>query len=661
MKRDITLRQRLVVSYIASALIPMSIAMFVATPWFRDSTAAEAQRALETHASVMTQLFADRVKSRGEQVRSVARLLRDANISSGEEIATELARQSRTLGLDYLLYIDHRGMVRASTADLKAGRLGWDLLERLQGAREPQAFTAIVPQSALESLGETAGFDIAVKETEGGTVVPGEADGALSVVAIAPVTSGGERVGTLVGVEVLKNDNEFVDSVVSKVGGVSTMFQNGVRIATTVKNEAGQRAIGTVVSDKVREVTLEQGKPYRGEAFVVNKDYFTAYEPVRDPDGSVVGMLFVGIDKTPYAEAADRFSWAMGSVVLVGVAVAVLFAWVVSGALARPVVAIGAAADMVGSGDLTVEVPEKGFHEARITGRAFNKMTASLRRLISDVSVSVSGLDEVAGHIAQASVVEAENATSQASAVAEATATIEELDRSFAAVADGARRVLEIAEDSLETAESGREAVEDGLGQVERLAGGAQVVLSAAGSLSEVAEDIGQVTFVIGSIAEQTKILALNAAIEAARAGEAGKGFGVVAAEIRTLADSVSTSIGRIGALVQSIQDASRELAASAEAQAVLGAETVRESGRTREKFDEIYERMDRTAAAAREIATAAAQQQSAAKQIVGVMQQVSSGVSDTASAAQELASSASQIKKEASKLASGLQGFKTQ
>ncbi|TLM98125.1 MAG: hypothetical protein FDZ75_03080, partial [Actinobacteria bacterium] len=215
-------------------------------------------------------------------------------------------------------------------------------------------------------------------------------------------------------------------------------------------------------------------------------------------------------------------------------------------------------------------------------------------------------------------------------------------------------------EDSLEVAEDGRDAVRSGVGHVTRLANGASASLGAAASLNEVAEDIGQITFVIASIAEQTKILALNAAIEAARAGEAGRGFGVVATEIRTLADSVSTSVSRIAQLVSGIQGASRDLASTAEQQAELGAQTVAETERTVDKFDDIYARMQRTAEAAREIAAAATQQQSAARQIVGVMQQVNESVATTAASARQLADASDDVKREAGSLSDGLRGFKT-
>lgn len=660
MNKAITLRTRLMISFIAASVIPLVIAAWVAVPWFQSSIEDEAQRALSLHASVATEILAEEKADRAAQAVVVAADLAQGGGYRQADLGMALTRQAITASLDHMLFLDNAGKVRAASTGSSGREYTWPQIAESLKSTEATTVLTIMPASEVEEMQAVRRTSVPLKETEGGSATEAEVEGALSMVTIAPVNnSAGAKVGTLVAVDVLKKDNTYVDSVVEKVGGVATIFQNGVRVSTTVKTEAGERAVGTAISDPVRQATLEGGQVYRGEAFVVNRDYFTYYEPIVDPTGTRIGMVFVGLDKTPYAATINRFTIAMVALVVLGLLLAIAFAYFASRALSNPIAVVGDAAGRVAGGDLTVTVPMTGFREAQVMGGAFNTMTSSLRSLIGNVNKTVRSLDSVAGEISSAADNEADSAASQASAVAEASATIEELDRSFAAVADGARRVLEIAEDSLEVAERGRGAVESGIGHVERLAGGAQVVVSAAASLNEVAEDIGQVTFVIGSIAEQTKILALNAAIEAARAGEAGKGFGVVAAEIRTLADSVSTSIGRIGSLVNNIQDASKELAASADAQATLGDATVHETGRTRESFDEIYARMDRTAAAAREIATAASQQQSAARQIVDVMQQVSRGVSGTAASSRQLAESAGDVKREAGRLASGLQGFK--
>lgn len=658
MKRDITLRQRLIISYILASLLPMLVTAIVAVPWFRNGIETEASRTLQTHASVARETMADRIAERETQAMSMAGVLATMNGASDDAIHDHVEKQAVALGATRVSFIESGGGVRAGDQD-EHEALKWDVLNSVVRSKDATSFVGIIPAADLKRLRLADVTDLKVKETEGGSASQDEADGALAVVSVAPVLQGKRHLGSVVVFDVLKLDYSLVDSIVSKIGGVSTVFQNGVRISTTVKDANGFRAVGTAVSDKVRAASLQTGKPYVGEAFVVNRDYFTSYEPLTDSTGKVVGMLFVGLDKTPYTAAANRFTYAMIGLVLAGIAVAVTFAWFVSHSLATPIVAVSEAAGRMVGGDLSVRVTETGFREAKKMAKAFNTMTSTLSGLLSDIGTSARSLDGVATEIAQQSTAEAESASSQASAVAQATATIEELNRSFAAVADGARRVQEIAEDSLEVADSGRDAVADGVGHVERLAGGAQTVLSAAGSLSEVADDIDQVTFVIGSIAEQTKILALNAAIEAARAGEAGKGFSVVATEIRSLADSVTTSISRIEALVNSIQDASREIAAVAEAQAAMGNDTVTETARTRDKFDEIYERMSRTADAAREISTAAAQQQTAAHQIVDVMQQVSQGVSGTATSARKLADSAADVKSESGKLSSGLQGFR--
>jgi len=656
-----TLRARLLATLILASLSPLIVAQIIAVPWFGGSIERQAQNTLETHSTVATELFAEQMRARQTQVRAVAGLLTDAERREASRIGAELAEQAEAAGIDYLLFVDTKNVVRASTADEVGFTLTSEDVKEAARADEPTAHAQILPPGELVALGAADTYKIEVKETKGGTADEREEAGALSVVAVAPVkNASGKRVGAIVGVDVLKTDNTFVDGVVAKVGGVSTLFQNGVRVATTVKNDQGERAIGTVVSDEVRAVVLATGEPYRGEAFVVNKPYLTAYDPIRDSAGNVIGMLFVGLDQAPYAAEQRNFALGMGALLALAAVLAVILGTFASAQLSQPIRAVNAAAEQIAAGDLTVTVPEEGFAEARAMGRAFNSMIGTLRDLIGRVGTSTHKLESVSADIASAAAMEADGATAQASAVAEATATIAELDRSFAAVADGASRVVGIAEDSLEVADKGREAVETGTESVNRLAASAERVNEAVTELSQVAEDIGQVTFVIGSIAEQTKILALNAAIEAARAGEVGKGFGVVASEVRNLADSVSASVVRIEQLVRAIQDSTRELAVNAERQVALGAETGDDVMRTRDAFDEIYERMNRTAGAAREIAAAANEQQSAARQIVDVMHQVSEGVAGTASSARQLAAAAGDVSTEAESLQSGLRGFKS-
>jgi methyl-accepting chemotaxis protein len=236
---------------------------------------------------------------------------------------------------------------------------------------------------------------------------------------------------------------------------------------------------------------------------------------------------------------------------------------------------------------------------------------------------------------------------------------MEEITRSFGAVAQGAQHVMEIAEDSLEVAQQGRGNVANSAMAIDQLASGTVAVGLAAEHLADVARDIDQVTYFIGSIAEQTKILALNAAIEAARAGEAGRGFSVVSTEIRKLADSVSESVNRIGTLVSGIQDASSSLAMTANQQAEVASSTVSTGAETAKSFNDILAQMERTAAAASEIAAAAAQQQAASRQIVEVMMQVSAGVNGAAASSRQLAESAGDVRREAKELHRGMDHFR--
>jgi hypothetical protein len=99
-----------------------------------------------------------------------------------------------------------------------------------------------------------------------------------------------------------------VDEVQKLVGGVATIFQrvnkqgDMLRVATNVIGKTGKRAVGTYIpatnpdgSPNPVVSTLMNGETYNGMAFVVDQWYVTAYEPIRDGGGNVVGALFVGI------------------------------------------------------------------------------------------------------------------------------------------------------------------------------------------------------------------------------------------------------------------------------------------------------------------------------------------------------------------------------
>jgi len=95
-------------------------------------------------------------------------------------------------------------------------------------------------------------------------------------------------------------------------------------------------------------------------------------------------------------------------------------------------------------------------------------------------------------------------------------------------------------------------AVADGMGRAADAAGNAGADVFA---LSQRTAESHDMVGAIGQIAEKTHLLSVNASIEAARAGEAGRGFGVVAEEIRRLADSSARSAERIEEIVAGIDD----------------------------------------------------------------------------------------------------------
>jgi two-component system NtrC family sensor kinase len=126
----------------------------------------------------------------------------------------------------------------------------------------------------------------------------------------------GELLGVLSGGVLLNRSYEIVDRIKNivfkdakykgKEIGTTTIFLGDLRISTNVMDKEGNRAIGTRAMKEVYEQVFEKGMPWVQRAFVVDDWYITAYEPIRDIQDKIIGMLYVGMLESKYALMKER-------------------------------------------------------------------------------------------------------------------------------------------------------------------------------------------------------------------------------------------------------------------------------------------------------------------------------------------------------------------
>lgn len=194
------------------------------------------------------------------------------------------------------------------------------------------------------------------------------------------------------------------------------------------------------------------------------------------------------------------------------------------------------AADRVAEGDLSVPIVVDSRDEVGQLLTSLKHMQQSLFKTVANVRSNAEGVSTASAQIAQGNQDLSGRTESQASALEETAASMEQLGSTVKNNADNARQANQLAQGASAVAIQGGEVV-------------AQVVETMKG-INESSRKISDIIGVIDGIAFQTNILALNAAVEAARAGEQGRGFAVVASEVRSLAGRSANAAKEIKLLI---------------------------------------------------------------------------------------------------------------
>ncbi len=161
-----------------------------------------------------------------------------------------------------------------------------------------------------------------------------------------------------VGQTALNGYFEPVDTVKTLVGGTATVFMGDTRVTTNVKKPDGTRAVGTpLAAGPVYDAVLKEGKSYRGEAEILGTPFFVAYDPIKNAQGQVIGVLYVGIPQAEFMQTVvdtRNALIAIGGVVAFIAALAGLF---MTRRLLKPLEALGASMHRLAEGQTDIQTP----------------------------------------------------------------------------------------------------------------------------------------------------------------------------------------------------------------------------------------------------------------------------------------------------------------
>ncbi|WP_150910282.1 methyl-accepting chemotaxis protein [Marinobacter halotolerans] len=308
---------------------------------------------------------------------------------------------------------------------------------------------------------------------------------------------------------------------------------------------------------------------------------------------------------------------AVGILSLLAVIIGVLFAWLITRGIVRPLGTAVSAARSLADGDMTVRIEADSRDETGQLLAAMGDMVRKLSQVISEVRSGADNLASASEEVNATSQSLSQASSEQASSVEETSASMEQMTASISQNTENASITDGMASKAAKEAAEGGEAV-------------AQTVTA----MKSIAAKIS----IIDDIAYQTNLLALNAAIEAARAGEHGKGFAVVAAEVRKLAERSQVAAQEIG-----------EVAGS----------SVNLAERAGKLLEEMVPSIQKTSDLVQEIAAASSEQSAGVEQINGAMEQLNQITQQNASASEELAATSEEMSSQAEQLQQAMAFFR--
>ncbi len=371
---------------------------------------------------------------------------------------------------------------------------------------------------------------------------------------------------------IMEEYEEIMDELKDLTGIEYSIFYGGERVITTLLASNGQKAIGYKVSDTVTSHVITGGQEYYTVTTPAGatKKYYCYYMPLRNDDGTIIGMVFAGRESDSVSAKVRGIiiSMVILSAILT-LAVSVL-GIVVAGKSSGKMRAIADELGNLSKGELNLNIDQSSIDRNDEIGlladgaktlseklgeviRSTMDMSNELKRSGAELSDSASQASNTSGHVSEAVEEISKGAMSQAESVETAAGNTQDIGRDIDEVSENVNQLNGYTSEMKSSCEAAMGALTRLIEQSNEVQNSVHDIGDTINSTNDSAKEISKFSQAITEIASQTNLLSLNASIEAARAGDAGKGFAVVASEIGQLAIQSSNSAEEIKKIVDKL------------------------------------------------------------------------------------------------------------
>jgi methyl-accepting chemotaxis protein len=315
------------------------------------------------------------------------------------------------------------------------------------------------------------------------------------------------------------------------------------------------------------------------------------------------------------------------------------------------------AAEQIADGNLRSNVEPQSPDD--VLGNAFFKMSANLREQIRGLIEGAGILGSAASEIVASTTQLASTATESATAVSETTTTVEEVRQTADVANQKAKLVADSAQRAAQTSAAGRKSAEDVAQGINRIRQQMEAIAESMVRLSEQSQTIGQIIATVEDLASQSNLLAVNAAIEAAKAGEHGKGFGVVAQEVKSLAEQSRQATNQVRTILSDIQKATTAAVMATEQGTKAVEAGAMQTGSAAEAIQTLSANVSDAAQAATQIAASSQQQLVGMEQVATAMESIKLASTQNVASAKQLESAARNVDELGQRLKQMVAGYR--